>query len=270
MRRAFTLRELMVVVTIIAVPAALLLPAVRRVRHSAAVMSCSNNLKVIGIAAHTYRDTHGHFPPGTMPHPTLAPDQRLSWQVALLPHLELKTAFDKFDPAMAWNSPHHAPIYESTSFKVFVCPAFVGPWPGGAPTNYVGTAGVGLDVATLPGDAPGVGFFGYDRKLKVEQVTDGTSQTLAVIETGFDIGPFARGGAPTVRGLDLGDEPLLGEGRPFGGMYKAERKFGKPRPLGTQTLMADGGVRLSSLRGDATVLGALATIAGGETVPAEW
>jgi prepilin-type N-terminal cleavage/methylation domain-containing protein len=271
MRRAFTLLELIVTIIIIAVLVALLLPAVSRVRHAAVMMSCKNNLKHLGVSMHGYRDAHKHFPPGTMPHPTLPPDERLSWQVSVVPHMEsMEPLFKKFDTKAAWDSPTNLETLKSAPMPVFRCPAFMGPQPEHWPAGYIGIAGIGSDAATLPLDGPGVGFFGYDRQLKPEQVKDGLSQTLALIETAHDLGPYTRGGYSTVRGLDLSDEPLLGEGRPFGGLHKSDRTFGGTRPLGTQMLLADGSVRLSQVHVDPFVLGALATIAGGEDVPTNW
>ena len=172
--------------------------------------------------------------------------------VALLPHVEQDPLYRQFDleKGYAGNLPA-----VNTPIKMFLCPASKEAATLDAVTHYVAMSGIGRHAAEQPAGAAGNGFMGYDRLTSVAMITDGTSNTIAIMETRVGLGPWARGGASTLRGFDPAYVPLHGDNRPFGGHSD-----------GMNAAMADGSVRFLRSSIDAKRLADAITIAGGEPV----
>jgi prepilin-type N-terminal cleavage/methylation domain-containing protein/prepilin-type processing-associated H-X9-DG protein len=129
-KSAFTLIELLVVIAIIGILIALLLPAVQAAREAARRMSCSNNLKQIGLAVHNYHATHGCFPPGNIIKeagvcPGARPfesDDATCWLISILPFLEQKALYDAYD-FNAYNEGAPNQQVRETFVATYVCPS---------------------------------------------------------------------------------------------------------------------------------------------------
>jgi prepilin-type N-terminal cleavage/methylation domain-containing protein len=97
--QAFTLIELLIVISIIGLLISLLLPAVQSSRSAARRTTCQNNLRQIGLASQQFVSAKGHFPSAGGNSQdfdtTLAADgfERAGWCFQLLPFLELQDLY---------------------------------------------------------------------------------------------------------------------------------------------------------------------------------
>lgn len=207
-RNAFTLVELLVVIAIIGILVALLLPAVQAAREAARRMQCSNNVKQIGLALHTYESTHRTFPPGfisrvTGPWPGGAndpvPEAGPGWSLfaLLLTQMEQNNLHDTINFSRPITDPVNQPA-RSTFLKGYQCPSDtwsqpVSVWPPSlgindlAPTSYVACLGGG-NPANAPRytavyeEQPFNGMFHRNIAIRHAEVIDGTSNTIGLGE----------------------------------------------------------------------------------------
>ena len=237
---------------VLPVMVALLLPAVQQAREAARRTQSMNNLKQLMLAMHNHHDVYRHFPQGTFENAELEPEQRLSWMYKLLPFIEQANVYEQIDKDAAWDSEQNKPIAELV-LPVLLNPSAVEPEMGAL--DYVGISGIGPDSASLKNNDPKAGIFGYNRKTRIRDITDGTSNTVAIMDSSERGKSWLQGGKSNIRGFT--QQPYINGPDGIGG----------PHVGGVNAAFADGSVRFISENIDPKVLEALATKAGGEVVP---
>ena len=252
MRRA----AVIVLLVLISVAGYFLLAGILNTREAAARMKCVSNLKGIALSLHNYASTNTYLPHATLPNAGLAPEERLSWLVTIVPYVESDNLHSRMNLEKGWEAEenHFAALLK---VRYLVCPDFPHRRPTSTVvTHYLGVAGLGPDAAMLPLDHPRAGFFGHERKLKLENIASGMSTLMAATETTHQNGCWTAGGFPTVRGLDDDGLPLLGRDGQFGGLHR----------IGANVVFADGSVRFWRDSLDHKIIKAMACIRGREDV----
>ncbi len=139
-RPAFTLVELLVVITIIGMLMALLMPAISAAREQARRTQCTNNEHELGVAMKTYEMAHKSFPGWrntvtTLPSGTVT----VSWITMLLPNLERNDLWLKVKTPSTGS-------YTGTYLRTLSCPSDPpASTTGVGPCSYIANGLVLLD-----------------------------------------------------------------------------------------------------------------------------
>ncbi len=209
-RPGFTLIELLVVIAIIAILIGMLVPAVQKVRESAARAQCQNNLKQLGLAMHNYHGVSKRFPPAfkgdVPPAYTGFPAYFFSWSALayLNPYLEQTNIYKRMDLTQPIYMPPTYNISPANQFAVtqviplFLCPSDQGKPVSSAygvtdmgPTNYAVNVGTGTTNGGAPYGSPwnSDGMFRAKVGTRIGDIRDGTSNTAMMSESTLGTGP---------------------------------------------------------------------------------
>ena len=259
--------------------------AIAYVRMAQARVTDSCNLKQLGMSIYSYAgDHHDYLPQGSHPHPATPLNQRLSWVVELLPYIEQRPLYEKFELTEPWDSPTNLAAAQ-TNLPTFICPASrraeMAPACTGLPssltssywTSYVGVTGVGPNAAHLPKGDPRCGAFGYERRVHLRDFRRGTSQTILVMETSDQNGPWACASLSTLRSVDPDIDPQVGPDAPFGRSHRPGWWLFRSSvhdDIRAEVLMGDGSTRTILPTMSAQTLAAAAALAGNGELGDDW
>lgn len=236
-RAAFTVLEVLIVISVILVLVSLLLPAVQQAREAARRTGCRNNLMQIGLALRNYESAHGCLPPGSIdPNRPIRNDGKgynFGWVVQILPQLEQSNIYFAFDFSVSVYDKANATA-AGQPIPNFTCP------------SRGGYAACHHDVEA-PIDVDNNGVMFLNSSVRRDDLRDGASHTIFVGEGGAFAGlGWATGTRDTLRNT----------GSPIGGANLGG--FGGASPLPAQAninALAVGGFSSSHIGGANFVFG---------------
>lgn len=282
-RIAFSLVELLVVVSILGILIALLFPAVQAARESARRATCTSNLRQIGLAVLMHHDTKKHLPAAW--ELTDGDNEnghnrfQESFLVRVLPFLEQANAYVGYNTEVNILAPENAGVI-GTTIPIYLCPSMIHDRGDSeaAPGSYVACTGserpdYPFDPVTkeiLHNGAIIIVRQEAQHRLSLKSIVDGTSQTFAAGEFDYFSGS-SKSGPQWAGGYVIGSfGATWGEFNPpvspsdFSQFAAAHTAFRSDHPGGANFLYVDGSVHfVSNATSDAT-LDAYATRAGGE------
>ncbi len=254
-RKAFSLVELLVVLSVIGVLLSITLPAVQQVRESARRTACSNNLRQIGIGLNHYHAAFNEFPPGGVEwRPWNDTKKRqLAWSAFLLPYVEQSSLFEQIDFDSAFDSDVNA-VAAAAIVPLYICPSGqrgADLVSGRGPADYGGIFGERISSPNQPPK----GLMVYDVSYSAADIRDGLSSTIIVAEdTGWQDGQW-------INGRNLFDQAFaINQAPAFENDIRSEHS------AGANVCFADGHVQFLSESMDLIPLAALCTRAGGEII----
>ncbi len=214
-RPAFTLVEMLVVVTIIGILISLVMPGVQSAREAGRRMQCGNNLKQLGLALHAYHSVMGVFPAAMRfpngQNPGTSTQYQTNWVIAVLPYLDQRPLYQSFNFTKYIADPaNQGP--RGTPLAAMICPTDVGrdnlyssaaDGPNWARGNYGANGSIAYLNQSVPGTNPATndwttvwarGVMGWNTALTLDQILDGASNTILVGELRIGLAAMDRRG----------------------------------------------------------------------------